>query len=125
MKVININLEVDDLINVKYEFENLLIEKKIIEKHMTLPAFVEYLGFDNSIFVYHDEFIPFAIFNNLDELYIFCSTESLDMQNKLMDALNNIEYNISNLTKYTHEELLDNVVYEKGEYFIIDGKIAA
>ena len=124
MKVININLDIDSFLDSKYEFENALIEEKIIDKHMPITEFINYIQFDKNIFVYNDQFIPFSIHSVGDEQYIFCHTDDKEKQNILLEELKKLDYNLNNLKVYSDEEILENTVYESRKYFIINGKIA-
>jgi hypothetical protein len=106
-KIININ-DIEDLILCKFEIENKLLEKGIIESKMQIDEFILKYALTDYVYMVDDKFIPFNIYTLDDTKYVFITEENETDKNILLNKLKSMKYDLNNKVEINISELLTN-----------------
>lgn len=122
VRKINVGNNVEELFEVKKIIERQLIEMGKINNKMQLDEFVDFLDFSKNIYIENIKTtIPFSIYKLEDEIIVFhCSDKEEDID-KVIEMLNNIEFDYTNLKELSYEEMM-SLNLEKSKMFIINDK---
>lgn len=121
MDIVNIT-DIEDLVLSKIKIEKLLKENKEIEK-LDLQNYINtYCNLSQNTFLYYGTPYPFNYLNIYGESFLYI-TEKGDYLDKLIDKLNNVNFDISKLKPISTLAISENYdEVAKGQFFIINGK---
>ena len=106
-KIININ-DIEELVLCKFEIENKLLEKGIIESKMQIDEFILKYALTDYVYMVDDKFIPFNIYTLDDTKYVFITEENETDKNILLNKLKSMKYDLNNKVEINISELLTN-----------------
>lgn len=120
MKVYNLS-NIEEIFLCKTYIESILLNNNEIEEKMELQDFIaKYMNVSNKVYMKNSIIIPFEIYNLCDEIIIIITENTY--KDILINELNKIEYNLSNL-KIIPNNILFNMFSEDNQnFFIIDNK---
>ena len=120
MKVYNLS-NIEEIFLCKTYIESILLNNNEIEEKMELQDFIaKYMNVSNKVYMKNSIIIPFEIYNLYDETIIIITENTY--KDILINELNKIEYNLSNL-KIVPNNILFNMFSEDNQnFFIIDNK---
>lgn len=120
MKVYNLS-NIEEIFLCKTYIESVLLNKNEIEEKMELQDFItKYMNVSNKVYMKNSIIIPFEIYNLYDEIIIII-TENIH-KDILINELNKIEYNLSNLKTIPNNILFNMFTEDNQNFFIINNK---
>lgn len=120
MKIYNLS-NIEDIFSAKMFIEQHLLEENKIEEKMELQDFIlTYMNVSKKVYIKNDNIIPFEYHKiNNEDIIIITNNEHIDL---ISNALMNINYDISNLSAISNEQLHTMFSNDNYECFIIDNK---
>lgn len=120
MKIYNLS-NIEDIFSAKMFIEQYLLEENKIEEKMELQDFIlAYMNVSKKVYIKNDNIIPFEYHKiNNEDIIIITNNEHIDL---ISNALMNINYDISNLSAISNEQLHTMFSNDNYECFIIDNK---
>jgi hypothetical protein len=122
MQIVNLTKDISKLFYVKFEIENYLTEKEEIQNPLELNEFVEWLKMPDTIYCTGDTVIPYSLVTTSKDTYLFTVEEDSKNIDKLISALEEIEYKTSNLIPVSNHDLYINNAIGTAPYFVIKGQ---
>lgn len=119
-QIINLFNDFEDLILLKNKIDDINNENNGTNIKTPLEDFIVQLNMNNSVFIHKDNVVPFKILDISDKKYLFCAVEDDEYIKSLVDTLESIEYDLSNLKKIETSELLENIDLLKSDHFLIN-----
>lgn len=117
--IINLaNEDPEDIYVAKWQIENYIKEINPFYKKKPLAEFIQGLNLQDTLFVYDNSCIPFSVYYN----HLFISAATKELETHLIEALSQIDYDLSRLIEYTMDEILKTTKLPD-TYFLIGNKI--
>jgi hypothetical protein len=124
MTTIHISSDPEALFIAKSKLERFWLEEEEIDGTFTLEDFISYIDLDK--YVYYTasgHVIPFSLQNTQEEDFLFVVDDGED-ERLLIEALEDIDYNLFNLIAVSQTDMYVNNLLEDKPFFIINGKPA-
>ncbi len=119
MIIIDITKDYLEMFTAKKDIEDLLISSGEIKTRFEISEFINYLDFGKHIYwESSDNIYPFSIIDTPNERYVFIVIEDGKKTDALFSALEDIDYDFSNLIKKDAMEISAEEIVDRPHFII-------